>query len=144
MNLEGMTAIRFGPFEALTSGKTIEETNTDPVWKVWFVHPEGQPLRIAKDLKRDQAVEAARNMADTWRTLGKPALVEHREFVCPMCGGREFGTSRLIASGAEEGYCYGRNERSCSFTWKRSEDSKYLKGTGTYSLSMGLAVTTPR
>ena len=64
-------------------------------------------------------------------------LVE-RQFVCPECGSREFGTSCIGVSESKDqdqffhdraiGSYHGTIDgKPCGFTWPRSEDKKYWR-----------------
>lgn len=76
MDLTGSTEVRFGCFTAMTGGKTLEDTETKPVWKVWYVYDEKKPGKIMAELTREQAVELARACAKEWRRIGKPEVHE--------------------------------------------------------------------
>lgn len=66
-------------------------------------------------------------------------LIEDVQFTCPQCGSHEFGSSDPGKPDEMRGHCHGTwtdaqgADRNCSFSWPRTEDSKYFKGLGTYS-----------
>lgn len=79
-------------------------------------------------------------------------LMENQEFTCPVCGSHQFGTSFEDVknpNGLSHGHCHGRYAvtqlsaeavaaghtvptRPCSFSWPRTDDEKYFKGTGSF------------
>lgn len=71
--LVGVTQVRFGPFLAMTSGETLEETDSQRVWRVWLDGPgEGVLSKVATDLPRAEAIHVAKCCARLWRDVGKP------------------------------------------------------------------------
>jgi hypothetical protein len=66
-------------------------------------------------------------------------MIENKEFTCPKCGSHKFGSalvSGTVQNGTWEGCCHGVVQRTpgvatnCGFTWSRTDDGKYFKGTG--------------
>ena len=70
-----------------------------------------------------------------------PNQIENQRFTCPECGSDRFGSAQGPGGGIWRGYCHGtvhgkkpgEAELNCKFSWPRSEDAKYFKGTGTFS-----------
>lgn len=76
VDLRGLTAARFGPFLAQTSGTTLLATDTGRVWRVWCDADEKRPAMLAEGLKREDAMRFAQACARYWRAMGSPILVE--------------------------------------------------------------------
>ncbi len=76
MDLMGATEVRFGPFLAMTGGKSLTETDNEAVWKVWCDQDPKNPGKIFAALTREQAVRLAQACAIEWRRMGKPEIVE--------------------------------------------------------------------
>lgn len=76
-------------------------------------------------------------------------MIEAKQFTCPQCGSNQFGTY-YPGHGTQGGIgtCHGyigvsgaSNEvEPCGFTWPRSEDAKYFKGTGVFHPAEQVAV----
>lgn len=72
-------------------------------------------------------------------------LIEGQQFTCPSCGEHQWGTA--TEGETSTGHCHGYvvatlgvfgdgvqpPRRNCSFSWPRTEDAKYFKGTGSFS-----------
>lgn len=71
-------------------------------------------------------------------------MIEETEFTCPGCGGHYFSSSLDDGEDAQNrdakwtGRCKGaslgwkRGYTRCSFTWPRTDDRLYFRGTGRF------------
>ena len=74
--------------------------------------------------------------------------VEQKRFTCPRCGSHKFGThvegavrwDLSTSTGACHGYTQTKmGSLPCGFTWPRTDDAKYFRGTGVFMPVVGIA-----
>lgn len=84
------------------------------------MHLRVTPAAVTKALRRESnlTVESLRRYSDALG-LNLTVVIEGPRFLCPMCGGRRWGTSN--ATGPRDEWIGHCHSAGCRFTWKRTK-----------------------